>query len=175
MAISEAYDSLGTIENWSKEGKKELENEVHNHLEAQEELLKEQMEREVRNSAYESNIAIHNKPSGNLFRDTEKTHQRKSEPGNYDRQENWRYPRRVRRPRQEQKNNTVTDKMGNCATDSTNRRTWNTILSGKEEIRTTTLTFFKGGSNSQRPSQRIETHEFYKPQPARHRLGTETD
>ena len=81
MVISEAYDSLGTIENWSKEDKKELENEVHNYLEAQEELLKEQKEREVRNSAKESNIATHNNPTGNLCRDTEKSHQRKSEPG----------------------------------------------------------------------------------------------
>ena len=80
MAISEAYGSLGTIENWSKEGKKELENEVYNHLEAQKMLLKEQKGREVRNSAKESNIATHSKPSGNLCRDTEKSHQRKSEP-----------------------------------------------------------------------------------------------
>ena len=40
MAISEAYDSLGTIENWSREDRHELENELHNHLEAQEKLLK---------------------------------------------------------------------------------------------------------------------------------------
>lgn len=38
------------------------------------------------------------------------------------------------------------------------------------EIRTTTSTFFERGSNSQRPAQRIETREFYKPQPAEHRL-----
>ena len=81
MAIAEAYDSLGTIENRTKEDKRELENEVHNHLEAEEKLLKEQKEREVRNCGLESNIATHNKPSGNLCRDIEKTLQRKSEPG----------------------------------------------------------------------------------------------
>ena len=47
MAISEAYDSLGTIENWSREDRHELENEVHSHLEAQEKLLKEQKERKL--------------------------------------------------------------------------------------------------------------------------------
>ena len=45
MVISEAYDSLEPIENWSTDDRKELENEVHNHLEAQEKLLKEQKER----------------------------------------------------------------------------------------------------------------------------------
>lgn len=80
MAIFEAYDSLGTIGNWSKEDKKELENEVHNHLEALEKLLQEQKEREVRNGVWESNIATYYKPSGNLCRDTEKPHQRKREP-----------------------------------------------------------------------------------------------
>ena len=47
---------------------------------------------------------------------------------------------------------------------------WNTILSGKEEIRTTTLTYFERGSNFQRPAQRIETHKFYKLRPEGHRL-----
>ena len=48
MAISEASDSLETIENWSTNDRKELENEVHNHLDAQEKLLKEQKERKLR-------------------------------------------------------------------------------------------------------------------------------
>ena len=47
MVISEAYDSLETIENWSTDDRKELENEVHNHLEAQEKLLKKQKERKL--------------------------------------------------------------------------------------------------------------------------------
>lgn len=53
---------------------------------------------------------------------------------------------------------------------STNRPTWTAILTGKEEIRTTTSTFFKRGSISQRPAQRIETHGSYKPRTAGHRL-----
>ena len=41
MAISEAYDSLETIEKSSTDDRKELEKEVlHNHLEAQEKLFK---------------------------------------------------------------------------------------------------------------------------------------
>ena len=71
----------GLHQSRSKEGKKELENKVHNHFEAQEKLLKEQKESEVRKGAVESNIAPHNKPAGNLCRDTEKTLKRKSEPG----------------------------------------------------------------------------------------------
>ena len=93
MAISEAYGSLGTIGNWSKEEKKELENEVHNHLEALEKLE-----------------TVRTNPTSPLTTSPRETHaeilknhiREKVNPGNCDRQENWRFPRRVRRPRQEQ-------------------------------------------------------------------------
>lgn len=95
MAISEAYGSLGTIGNWSKEDKKELENEVHNHLEALEKL------ETVRTNQTSPPTTSPRETLAEIM----KNHIReKVNPGNCDRQENWRFPRRVRRPRQEQQN-----------------------------------------------------------------------
>ncbi|KAK2555612.1 hypothetical protein P5673_022633 [Acropora cervicornis] len=102
MAISEAYDSLEPIENWSTDDRKELENEVHNHLEAQEKLLKEQKER--KKEMVRRNQTSPPPPTSprETYAEILKRHIReKVNPGNYDRQENWRFPRRVRRPRQE--------------------------------------------------------------------------
>ena len=103
MAISEAYDSLETIENWSRDDRKELENEVHNHLEAQEKLLKEQKERKLETVRRNQTSP----PSTTNPRETyaeilKRRFREKVNPGNYDRQESWRFPGRVRRPRQEQ-------------------------------------------------------------------------
>ena len=103
MAISEAYDSLGTIENWSREDRHELENEVHSHLEAQEKLLKEQKERKLEMVRRNRRTPPPTTNPRETYAEILKKHIReKVNPGNDDRQENWRYPRRVRRPRQEQ-------------------------------------------------------------------------
>lgn len=103
MAISEAYDSLGTIENWSREDRHELENEVHNHLEAQEKLLKEQKERKLEMVRRNRTTPPPTTNPRETYAEILKKHIReKVNPGNYERQENWRYARRFRRPRQEQ-------------------------------------------------------------------------
>ena len=103
MEISEAYDSLGTIENWSREDRHELEIEVHNHLKAQEKSLKEQKERELEMVRRNRTTPPPTTNPRGTYAEILKTHIReKVNPVNYDRQENWRYPRRFRRPRQEQ-------------------------------------------------------------------------
>ena len=103
MAISEAYGSLETTENWSTDDRKELENEVHNHLEAQEKLLKEQKERKLEMVHRNQTSPLPTTNPWETYAEILKRHiGEKVNPGNYDRQENWRFPRRVRRPRQEQ-------------------------------------------------------------------------
>ena len=100
MVISEAYESLETIENWSTDDRKELENEVHNHLEAQEKLLKKQKERKLE-MVRRNQTSSPPPPTSRRETYADTLKRQRVNPSNDDRQENWRFPRRVRRLRQE--------------------------------------------------------------------------
>ena len=98
----------------------------------------------------------------------------KVNPGNDNRQENWRYPRRFRRPRQEQQQpysdyrryGEFRYRSGFQPTSKRGPQYYQEMWRYAPRRRR----FFERGSNPQRPAQAIGTREFYKPQPAGYRL-----
>ena len=91
--ISQAHDSLETIENWSTGDRRQekLGNEVHNHLEAQEKLLKEQKERKLEMVRRNQTSPPPPTSPRETYAEILKRHIRETvNPGNYDRQEKWR-------------------------------------------------------------------------------------